>query len=56
MNAATNVNSYYTADISGGVYSETSSLNGGKIVDNKKAFKSLTQDKLHNEMIREQYK
>jgi hypothetical protein len=56
MNAATNVNSYYTADISGGVYSETTSLNGGKIVDNKKAFKSLTQDKLHNEMIREQYK
>ena len=56
MNAATNVNSYYTADISGGVYSETTSLNGGKIVDNRKAFKSLTQDKLHNEMIREQYK
>jgi hypothetical protein len=56
MNAATNVSSYYTAKISGGVYSENTSLNGGKIVDNRKAFKSLTQNKLHNEMIREQYK
>jgi len=55
MNAATNVNSYYVANISGGVYKDTTSLEGGKIVDNRKAFKSLSQDKLHNTMIREQY-
>ena len=55
MNAATNVNSYYAANISGGVYKDTTSLEGGKIVDNKKAFRSLSQDKLHNTMIREQY-
>jgi len=55
MNAATNVNSYYVANISGGVYKDTTSLEGGKIVDNKKVFRSLSQDKLHNTMIREQY-
>jgi len=55
MNAATNVNSYYVANISGGVYQESTSLEGGTIVDNRKAFKSLSQDKLHNTMIREQY-
>ena len=55
MNSATNVNSYYTANISGGVYQDNTSLEGGKIVDNKKAFRSLSQDKLHNTMIEEQY-
>ena len=56
MNAATNVTSYYVANVPGGVYNESISLNGGKIVDNKKALKSLGQDKLMNEMIEEQYK
>ncbi len=55
MNSATNVNSYYTSNISGGVYQDNTSLQGGKIVDNKKAFRSLSQDKLHNTMIEEQY-
>ena len=55
MNSATNVNSYYTANISGGVYLDNTTLQGGKIVDNKKAFRSLSQDKLHNTMIEEQY-
>ena len=55
MNSATNVNSYYTSNISGGVYQDNTSLEGGKIVDNKKAFRSLSQDKLHNTMIEEQY-
>lgn len=55
MNAATNVNSYYIAQVPGGVYREPISLNGGEIVDNRKAFRSLSQDKLHNTMIREQY-
>lgn len=55
MNSATNVNSYYTANISGGVYLDNTTLQGGKIVDNKKVFRSLSQDKLHNTMIEEQY-
>ena len=55
MNNATNVNSYYVAQVPGGVYRESISLQGGEVVDNKKAFKSLSQDKLHNTMIREQY-
>ena len=56
MNSATNVTSYYVANVPGGVYNESISLNGGKIVDNKKALRSLGQDKLMNEMIEEQYK
>ena len=56
INNATNVSSYYVAQIQGGVYRESIALQGGKIVDNKKAFKSLGQDKLMNTMIQEQYK
>ena len=56
MNAATNVNSYYVAKVPGGTYNESISLEGGKIIDNKKALRSLGQDKLMNEMIEEQYK
>jgi len=55
MNNATNVKSYYVAQVPGGVYRESISLHGGEVVDNKKAFRSLSQDKLHNTMIREQY-
>ena len=56
INKATNINSYYVAQISGGVYRDTTSLPGGKIVDNNKVFRSLGQDKLMNQMIGEQYK
>ena len=56
INKATNINSYYVAQISGGVYRDTTSLPGGKIVDNNKMFRSLGQDKLMNQMIGEQYK
>ena len=56
MNTATNLNNYYVANISGGVYKESTSLQGGVIVDNKKVFRNLTQDKLHNQMVEEQYK
>ena len=56
MNIATNITSYYVAQIQGGVYRESTSLQGGTIVDNKRAFRSLGQDKLMNEMIEEQYK
>jgi len=56
INKATNINSYYVAQIQGGVYRDTTQLDGGKVVDNKLVFKSLTQEQLHNEMIQEQYK
>ena len=56
MNTATNINNYYVANISGGAYNDSTSLQGGTIVDNKNAFRSLAQDNLMNEMIGEQYK
>ena len=56
INKATNINSYYVAQISGGVYRDTTQLDGGKVVDNRLVFRSLTQEQLHNEMIQEQYK
>ena len=56
INKATNINSYYVAQIQGGVYRDTTELDGGKVVDNKLVFRSLTQEQLHNEMIQEQYK
>ena len=56
INKATNINSYYVAQIQGGVYRDTTELDGGKVIDNKLVFRSLTQEQLHNEMIQEQYK
>ena len=56
MNTATNITNYYVADISGGAYNDATPLEGGTIVDNKIVFKNLTQDKLHNQMVEEQYK
>ena len=56
INQATNMNAYYVAQISGGVYRDTTQLDGGKVVDNRLVFRSLTQEQLHNEMIQEQYK
>ncbi len=56
INNATNVNTYYAATVPGGVYRESILLNGGEVVDNRKALRSLAQDNLHNQMIEEQYK
>ena len=55
MNIATNITSYYVTQIQGGSYGESVSLQGGTIVDNRRALRSLGQDKLMNAMIREQY-
>ena len=55
MNTATNINSYYVAQIQGGAYRESTSLQGGTIVDNRIVLRSLGQDKLMNAMIEEQY-
>ena len=56
MNIATNLSNYYVARVPGGVYRESISLQGGTIVDNRRALRSLGQDNLMNEMIGEQYK
>jgi len=56
INNATNVNSYYEKKISGKMYPESIALQGGEIVDNRRALRSLAQDNLHNKMIEEQYK
>ena len=56
MNIATNVSSYYNFTIPSTTYTDTVDLQGGNIVDNKRALRSLGQDKLMNEMIGEQYK
>jgi hypothetical protein len=56
INNATNVSSYYVAQIEGGTYRESMALQDSEIVDNKRALRSLGQDNLMNEMIEEQYK
>jgi len=56
INKATNVTSYYVAIIPDSYYPESVTLQGGTIVDNKKALRRLAQDNLMNEMIEEQYK
>ena len=56
INQATNVTSYYVAIIPDSYYPESVTLQGGTIVDNRKALRRLAQDNLMNEMIEEQYK
>ena len=56
MNIATNINSYYVANIPSTVYRDTILLQDKDIVDNRLVFRSLTQEQLHNEMVQEQYK
>jgi hypothetical protein len=56
MNIATNLSAYYVAQIPGKVYQESISLTDQGIPDNRRALKSLSQDRLHNTMLEEQYK
>lgn len=56
MNIATNISSYYSAQIPTQVYRTTIVLNDTFLPDNRKALRSLAQDKLHNTMLEEQYK
>ena len=56
INQATNINSYYVAQIPGKIYRESIVLQDKDIVDNRRAFRSLGQDKLMNQMVEEQYK
>jgi hypothetical protein len=55
MNPVT-MTQYYAANIPGGAYQETVILNGGEIKDNKRAFRSMANDRLHNQMVGEQYR
>ena len=56
MNTATNLSTYYSAQIKGGVYQESVVLIDKNIPDNRRALRSLGQQKLHTEMIEEQYR
>ena len=56
INKATNLNNYYVAVIPDSYYQDSITLQGGTIVDNRRALRSLGQDNLMNEMIEEQYK
>ena len=55
MNPLT-MQAYYAATIPGGAYKETVILNGGEIKDNRRAFRSMANDRLHNQMVEEQWK
>ena len=56
INKATNIKSYYDTTIPSTIYKDTITLQDKDIVDNRLVFRSLSQDKLMNEMIEEQYK
>ena len=55
MNTATNLNSYYAARLQGGQYQETVVLKDKNIPDNRRAFRSMSQQKLHTQMVDSQY-
>jgi hypothetical protein len=47
---------YYSKSIPGGVYPDSLVLVDAKISDNRRAFRSLANDRLHSQMVGEQYK
>ena len=55
MNTATNMNSYYAMQLKGGVYQESVVLKDKNIPDNRRALRSLGQQKLHTDMVDQQY-
>ena len=56
LNNVTNLTNYYVSTIPDNYYPDTVALQGGTIVDNRRALRSLSQDARMNEMIEEQYK
>ena len=56
LTAAGTLDAYSKMTIDGGVYEETIVLDGGEIKDNYRAFRNLKQDKLHDEIVRSQFK
>jgi len=55
MNPVT-MNNYYAATIPGGAYKETVILVDSNLPDNRRAFRSMANDKLHNQLVEDQYK
>ena len=55
MNSAVDMTAYYIAQIPSNVYRETVSLKDKGIKDNNKAWRSLSQDKRHYQLVKEQY-
>ncbi len=56
LNNVTNLTNYYVYTIPDNYYPDTVALQGGTIVDNRRALRSLSQDARMNKMIEEQYK
>ena len=56
LNNVTNLTNYYVSVIPDNYYPDAVALQGGTIVDNRRALRSLSQDARMNEMIEEQYK
>tara|TARA_R100001443_G_scaffold69898_4_gene78400 strand:+ start:1325 stop:2092 length:768 start_codon:yes stop_codon:yes gene_type:complete len=56
LSAAGMLDAYSKITIDGGVYEETIVLDGGEIKDNYRAFRNLSQDKLHDKIVRSQFK
>ena len=56
LNNVTNLTNYYVYTIPDNYYPDAVALQGGTIVDNRRALRSLSQDARMNEMIEEQYK
>lgn len=56
LTAAGTLDAYSKMTIDGGVYEETIVLDGGEIKDNYRAFRNLSQDKLHDKIVRSQFK
>jgi len=56
MNTATNLSTYYASNIQGGVYKETTVLSDNNIPDNRRAFRSMGQQVLHDEMVNQQWR
>ena len=57
INQATNMNPYYAATILGGTYNDTVQLNDTQLPDNRRGLRNnLAQQRLHQQMVDEQYK
>ena len=56
INSRVNMNQYYEAEISGGVYKETVKLIDAQLSDNKRAYRNnFAQQALHEKMVDSQY-
>ena len=55
MNSVVNMDAYYIAQIPSKVYRETLVLKDQGISDNRKVLRGLSNDRLHQSMIEEQY-